>query len=91
MGLAKKGTMLLTDGVEDTSAMPEVELFATLATGNVTESLQEFFTEYLTSQVCHLLADGGHKGMDLIHRRLAYQTMGIQRQAWLSQFACDYM
>ena len=39
------------DCVEDTSAMPEVELFATLATGNVTESLQEFFTEYLTSQV----------------------------------------
>ncbi|KAI8638884.1 anaphase-promoting complex, cyclosome, subunit 4-domain-containing protein, partial [Parasitella parasitica] len=30
--------------------MPEVELFATLATGNVTESLQEFFTEYLSSQ-----------------------------------------
>lgn len=35
--------------------MPEVELFATLATGNVTESLQEFFTEYLTSQVCHVV------------------------------------
>ena len=37
--------------IVDTSAMPEVELFATLATGNVTESLQEFFTDYLTSQV----------------------------------------
>lgn len=35
----------------DTSAMPEVELFATLATGNVTESLQEFFADHLTSQV----------------------------------------
>jgi hypothetical protein len=31
--------------------MPEVELIGTLATGSVTETLQEFFIDYLTSQV----------------------------------------
>ncbi|KAI8080751.1 anaphase-promoting complex, cyclosome, subunit 4-domain-containing protein [Gilbertella persicaria] len=30
--------------------MPEVDLIGTLATGNVTESLQEFFTDFLTPQ-----------------------------------------
>ncbi|CAO3641766.1 unnamed protein product [Mucor fragilis] len=48
--IARQAANYITNHNEDTSAMPEVELFATLATGNVTESLQEFFTEYLTSQ-----------------------------------------
>ncbi|OAC98064.1 hypothetical protein MUCCIDRAFT_115581 [Mucor lusitanicus CBS 277.49] len=50
MAIARQAANYITNHNEDTSAMPEVELFATLATGNVTESLQEFFTEYLTSQ-----------------------------------------
>ncbi|GAN05331.1 hypothetical protein MAM1_0088d04801 [Mucor ambiguus] len=48
--IARQAANYITNHNEDASAMPEVELFATLATGNVTESLQEFFTEYLTSQ-----------------------------------------
>ncbi|KAL9540508.1 hypothetical protein MBANPS3_009640 [Mucor bainieri] len=48
--IARQAANYITNHNEGTSAMPEVELFATLATGNVTESLQEFFTEYLTSQ-----------------------------------------
>ncbi|KAK4518358.1 uncharacterized protein ATC70_001711 [Mucor velutinosus] len=48
--IVRQAANYITNHNEDTSAMPEVELFATLATGNVTESLQEFFTEYLTSQ-----------------------------------------
>ncbi|CEP14083.1 hypothetical protein [Parasitella parasitica] len=47
MAIARQAANYITNhnGEEDTSAMPEVELFATLATGNVTESLQEFFTD----------------------------------------------
>ncbi|EPB91541.1 hypothetical protein HMPREF1544_01672 [Mucor circinelloides 1006PhL] len=48
--IARQAANYITNHNEDTSAMPEVEFFATLATGNVTESLQEFFSEYLTSQ-----------------------------------------
>ncbi|CEP07146.1 hypothetical protein [Parasitella parasitica] len=48
--IANQASYYITHHNENTSAMPEVELFATLATGNVTESLQEFFTEFLSSQ-----------------------------------------
>ncbi|KAG2192376.1 hypothetical protein INT46_009271 [Mucor plumbeus] len=48
--IARQASAYITNHNVDTSAMPEVELFATLATGNVTESLQEFFADHLTSQ-----------------------------------------
>lgn len=78
--------------IVDTSAMPEVELFATLATGNVTESLQEFFTDYLTSQVqkknkkvCIAICK------NIINLFIAYQTMGIQCETWIPQLPCHYL
>ncbi|RCI03731.1 hypothetical protein CU098_000453, partial [Rhizopus stolonifer] len=40
----------ITNHNEEANAMPEVDLIGTLATGNVTESLQEFFTDFLTPQ-----------------------------------------
>jgi hypothetical protein len=39
--------------------MPEVELVGTLAIGNVTEALQEFFVESLTSVVINIFQGPG--------------------------------
>lgn len=58
--------------------MPEVELFATLATGNVTESLQEFFSEYLTSQVCDIVC--GTMRATLIHADISVSNNGNPTQ-----------
>jgi hypothetical protein len=49
--LQLKKIVFLIVVLEDAIAMPDVELIGTLAIGSVTETLQEFFVDYLTSQV----------------------------------------